>query len=314
MTEIHQRIQKNYSKLLPWSERHNITAFRLYDRDIPSYPFIVDLYNDYTILYDRREEMDFQSQRLGRFEEIQTAILQGLGRDAQKLILKVRQRQQEGSQYNRVSDLGKQIKVQETQARFWINLTDYLDTGLFLDHRLTRQMIFKLAKGRHFLNLFSYTSSASVFAALGSAKSTTSVDLSNTYLNWSQENFALNGILTSDVPTPSSPHAFVNADTMTFLQNDNGIYDLIFLDPPTFSKSKKFEGTFDIQRDHKELIELTVAKLSKQGTLLFSTNRRDFRLDLEGLKKLSVIDITAKSIPKDFHDGKIHKLFQIQKT
>jgi 23S rRNA (guanine2445-N2)-methyltransferase / 23S rRNA (guanine2069-N7)-methyltransferase len=196
--------------------------------------------------------------------------------------------------------------VREGPCRLLVNFTDYLDSGLFLDHRLTRALLGELAKGRRFLNLFCYTASATVHAGLGGATSTTSVDMSNTYLDWAERNLALNGL-------HGRGHELIQADVLQWLKAGRGRrYGLIFLDPPTFSRSKRMEDTLDVQRDHVELIHDAAALLERDGVLIFSTNLRRFRLDRDALADFTVEDITYRTIPEDFkRNPKIHQCFHI---
>ena len=192
--------------------------------------------------------------------------------------------------------------------RFWVDLNRYLDTGLFLDHRITRSRLRDLAKGQDFLNLFCYTGSASVYAAKGGARSTTSVDLSTTYLDWAEKNLKLNGF--------GGPNQhLIKADVIAWLGKEQGKYGLIFCDPPTFSNSKAMEGFFEVQKDHVSLIWACVKRLTLGGTLVFSNNFRGFKLDLEALTGLAIQEISHQTLPKDFErNPKIHKTFLFQKT
>jgi 23S rRNA (guanine2445-N2)-methyltransferase / 23S rRNA (guanine2069-N7)-methyltransferase len=206
-----------------------------------------------------------------------------------------------------MADRGEFLVVEEGGLKFRVNLFDYLDTGLFLDHRPLRARIGELARGKRFLNLFCYTATASVHAAAGGASSTTSVDLSGTYLEWASRNFALNGFT-------GAPHLLAQADTLAFLEHDRGTYDLIFVDPPTFSNSKRTDD-FDVQRDHVRLLKLCVARLARDGLVLFSNNARRFRLDREALDGCDVRDITAATIPFDFaRNPRIHSCWEIRRT
>jgi len=301
---IKNRLEKNYKKLKSWTERHQIEAYRLYDRDIPEYPFIVDVYKDHYLVYDKSDPVkDKDKNHLPHVVE----ALKALFRCADdKVVIKKRERQEGLKQYEKLGDKEDTLVVRESQALFKINLYDYLDTGLFLDHRPMRQKVFKIAKGKKFLNLFCYTGSVSVFAALGGAR-TTSVDMSQTYLRWAQDNFSLNGIDFGD-------HSFVNADVLEWLRGHRGraAYDIIFLDPPTFSNSKKMEDTFEVERDQDFLVDSCMSMLRPDGVLYFSNNKRKFKISEKILSKYSVTDITEFSIPQDFHDKKIHCCFEIK--
>jgi 23S rRNA (guanine2445-N2)-methyltransferase / 23S rRNA (guanine2069-N7)-methyltransferase len=203
-------------------------------------------------------------------------------------------------------------EITEGPCRFLVNFSDYLDTGLFLDHRLTRALLGELAKDKHFLNLFGYTGTATVYAALGGALSTTTVDMSNTYLDWAERNLELNNQLRKG---RGQNHELIQADVLQWLQhNGEQRYGLIFLDPPTFSRSKRMEDNLDIQRDHVGLIQATAALLDKDGVLIFSTNLRKFKLDKEKLGELNIEDISRKTLPEDFKNNpKIHQCFKIKK-
>lgn len=305
MSMIKNRIEKNYRKLKSWSERHQIEAYRLYDRDIPEFPLIVDRYKDFFVIYDKSDSLIDAGKN--QLEPTLQALSELFQTPAEKIILKKRQRQEGLQQYEKLNQKNEFFQVQETQAQFLVNLQDYLDTGLFLDHRPLRQVVFKKSAQARFLNLFCYTGAFSVFAALGGA-TTTNVDLSGNYLDWAQKNFKLNQL------NPGQ-HSFVNEDAIKYLEKHKGCqsFELIFLDPPTFSNSKKMVGDFDVERDQCHLIELAVSCLSEKGTLFFSCNKRKFKLDESVKSKYLVKDITEKTIPIDFHDQKIHQCFEITK-
>ena len=231
----------------------------------------------------------------------------------QDVFFKVRRQQKGTAQYERLADSGRFHEVSEDGLRLLVNFEDYLDTGLFLDHRDTRRLIGRLAEGRRFLNLFAYTGSASVHAARGGARSTTSVDMSRTYIDWARRNLSLNGYSGRD-------HELIQADCIDWLHQARayrGYFDLIFLDPPSFSTSKRMRGTFDVQRDHVELIRATLALLADGGELVFSNNLRRFHLDTEALAEFDALDIedlTAATLPRDFarHPG-IHHCWRIRR-
>jgi 23S rRNA (guanine2445-N2)-methyltransferase / 23S rRNA (guanine2069-N7)-methyltransferase len=228
-----------------------------------------------------------------------------LGIPRAQIAYKTRERQRGHAQYERQAARGEFIEVAEQGARLLVNLYDYLDTGLFLDHRPTRLWLRELARGRRFLNLFGYTGTATVHAALGGASATTTVDLSNTYLDWAEHNLNLNGL-------GDPPHQLVRADVREWLDAGDDDYDVIFLDPPTFSTSKRMEGTLDIQRDHVLLIRAAISRLSRDGDLIFSTNARRFRLDTGGLAGVRVEDVTPRTIARDFaRNPRIHQCFRI---
>jgi 23S rRNA (cytosine1962-C5)-methyltransferase len=307
MSEIRNRLEKNLKKLAPWAEKLHLEAYRIYERDIPDYPFIVDRYKNFVLIYDRgHEAIDSKEEKREHFPQLITALKELLSLSDEKIVVKRRVRQKGESQYDKIDTTEKTMVVREGQALFWVNLYDYLDTGLFLDHRLMRQRIFESAKGKDFLNLFSYTGSVSVFAALGGAR-TVSVDMSATYSRWAQENFRLNEI-------PLQSHEFVTQNALEFLgdRSSKRQFDTVFLDPPTFSNSKKMEDTFEVERDQEYLIDNAMRRLKAGGVLYFSNNKRTFKLLPALIERYSVKDITAKTIPKDFRDPKIHHVFEIR--
>jgi 23S rRNA (guanine2445-N2)-methyltransferase / 23S rRNA (guanine2069-N7)-methyltransferase len=222
--------------------------------------------------------------------------------------LRVRRRQKHGGQYEKLAERGEFHTVEEGGLAFLVNFTDHLDTGLFLDHRSTRARIRELANGKTFLNLFAYTATASVFAAAGGARSTTSVDLSNTYLDWARRNLDLNGF------KDAGRHKLLHEDVLAWLERPAAErYDLVFLDPPTVSRSKRMTEQLDLQHDHVRLIRATLRRLAPGGLLLFSTNFRKFRLDRDALADLAVEDVSAATIPKDFaRDAKVHRCYEIR--
>ncbi|MEG1092878.1 MAG: bifunctional 23S rRNA (guanine(2069)-N(7))-methyltransferase RlmK/23S rRNA (guanine(2445)-N(2))-methyltransferase RlmL, partial [Acinetobacter sp.] len=266
------RLQKNIQTLKKWAVKESIHCLRLYDADLPDFNVAVDLYGERLHVQEYAPPKTIDPEKAKkRFNLALQAIraVTGLGRDA--IFIKTRARQEGKTQYTKQSTASKRFIVQEGKAKILVNLTDYLDTGLFLDHRQIRLRIAQEARGKHFLNLYSYTSTASLHAALGGAASTTSVDLSNTYLNWSKENFVLNGLT---VDHADEQHQFFASDCFEWLKEGHEQYELIFIDPPTFSNSKKFYGTFDVQRDHLSLLKRAMNRLTTDGTLYFSNNYR----------------------------------------
>jgi 23S rRNA (guanine2445-N2)-methyltransferase / 23S rRNA (guanine2069-N7)-methyltransferase len=243
-----------------------------------------------------------------RVQEVMLALPQVTGINSNKIILKVREQQKGTNQYQKVSQRKETIEVFENGARFQVNLYDYLDTGLFLDHRVTRQLFQQKSKSKDVLNLFAYTGSFSVHAALGGAKSVTTVDMSNTYIDWAKENFKINKL--------TGAYEFIQADCLTWLKRHNGKYDLMFIDPPSFSNSKRMEGTWDVQRDHIALITDALTCLNTGGEILFSNNLRQFKLDEVALKEigLSIEDISKQTLPEDFQrNPKIHHCWSLIK-
>ncbi|HEX6637797.1 MAG TPA: class I SAM-dependent methyltransferase, partial [Steroidobacteraceae bacterium] len=226
----------------------------------------------------------------------------------ERIHLRQRRRTARGEQYEKLGESAEFQLVEESGLRFWVNFTDYLDTGLFLDHRLTRQRLRAEAARTRFLNLFAYTGSATVYAASGGARETTTVDMSATYLDWAQRNLAVNGF-------PGSDHTFVRADCIAWLEKavaERRAYDLIFLDPPTFSNSKRMDEVLDVQRDHAWLVERCMALLARGGKLVFSNNAQKFKLDAALAERYGVKDITRATLPKDFErNPRIHQCFEI---
>ncbi len=313
------RLRKNLRHLRRWAARENIRCYRVYDADLPEYAAAIDLYHDWVQVQEYAPSTTVDPVRARRrIKEVMTVIPQVLEIPPEHAVLKTRRPQRGADQYRKLESEGRLLEVEEGGLRFLVNLTGYLDTGLFLDHRLTRKLIQELAQGRRFLNLFAYTGTATVYAAAGGAVSTTSVDLSITYLDWARRNLDLNGL--------SGPqHGFVRADCMAWLPQGRsaglhdtggpsgaGPYDLIFLDAPTFSNSKSMTSTLDIQRDHPGLIRAAMDLLAPEGILLFSTNFRRFKLDPALAGECEVTDITRQTIPADFaRNPHIHACFRI---
>ena len=294
------RLQKNIKKIEKWAKQQGLDAYRLYDADLPEYNVAVDRYGDHIVVqeYAAPKNIDENKARQRLLDAV-TATLQVTGIETNKLILKVRQKQKGTNQYEKLANKGEYFYVNEYGAQLWVNLTDYLDTGLFLDHRLTRKMLGEMAKGKDFLNLFAYTGSATVHAALGGAKSTTTVDMSNTYLNWAEQNLILNDI-------EGKQHKLIQADCLQWLEKCDRQFDLIFVDPPTFSNSKRMEDSWDVQRDHIKLMRNLKRILRPNGTIVFSNNKRGFKMDFETLDELglSAVEISAKTLPLDFERNK----------
>lgn len=304
------RLQKNYKHYAKWASRQGLDAWRVYDKDVPQFPLAVDLYGDRVHLqeYDTgwAMEEDVYQQWIAA---IIAAIAEVTGRAPQAITLKSRRRQKGVSQYEKVGKLGDDFIVQEFGQRFIVNLDAYLDTGLFLDHRNTRKRVREEAAGKRFLNLFAYTGSFTVYAGAGGAVSSETVDMSNTYQDWSRRNFELNGL-------DLARHQLVRADVFQYLEQavDEGKqFDLIVMDPPTFSNSKKMQDILDVQRDHVWLIDYAMALLVPGGTLYFSNNLRSFVLDERLAEDYHIRDISAQSVPEDFRNRKIHQCYQLKK-
>ena len=304
---IENRLRKNYLKLQSWSQKNQIEAYRLYDRDIPEFPFIIDRYKDFFVVSDKSEKIDEEKNHLPLLLNALKIIFTA---SEEQIIYKQRKIQKGLDQYQKLNTENKKIIVKENGIPLYINLWDYLDTGLFLDHRPIRYQFLKKEKSKKFLNLFCYTATASVMAALSGA-TTYSVDLSKTYLDWAQDNFKLNNLSLKN-------HFFFDEDVLEFIKkcqhwpDFKASFDTIFLDPPTFSNSKKMETNFEVERDHGALIESLAPLLKPGGILYFSNNKRDFKISPQLSLKYKIKNITRQTIPIDFHDQKIHHCFEIK--
>ena len=303
------RLTKLARHLRRWPTKRNITCFRLYERDIPEIPLVVDRYEDYLHIteYERPHERDIARHAQWLDLMCETAA-QTLGIPETNVYLKRRKKDQNNRQYEKVSRAGKIATVNEGGLKFLINLTDYVDTGLFLDHRKTRQMVFNEAEDKDFLNLFAYTGSFSVYAAKAHASSTTTVDLSKNYLDWAQQNMDVNGL--SD-----SKHNFIQSDILEFLKsaadNPMRMYDLAVVDPPTFSNSKKTNQDWEIQSCHVELLDLVHQIMRTGGVVYFSTNFRRFKFDPAALPKFECREISKQTVPEDFRNKRIHRCWRL---
>ncbi len=293
------RLRKNLKQLRRWLQQEGIDCYRLYDADMPEYALAVDVYRGETRWLQVQEyaappTVDPKAARL-RLREALGVLGEVLEVPAEQIFFKVRRRQRGGAQYERLAEQRRFHEVREDGCRFWVNFEDYLDTGLFLDHRQTRALLGGWAKGKRFLNLFAYTGTATVYAAKGGARTTTSLDLSRTYLDWAQRNLTLN-----DLGGPQ--HELIPADCLQWLRQMRGRrqFDLIFLDPPSFSTSKRMQGTLDVQRDQVTLIEGAMGLLAPGGTLVFSCNLRGFTLDQAALAAFKLRDLSRETLPKDF--------------
>jgi 23S rRNA (guanine2445-N2)-methyltransferase / 23S rRNA (guanine2069-N7)-methyltransferase len=300
---VRNRILKNLRNLKKYLARENVGCFRVYDADLPEYAAAIDVYRgrpakgreEQTYLhvqeYAAPATVDANAART-RLRDLLRAASEALEIPRERIALKVRQRGKGGSKYGKMDARGEALIVEEGGLRFEVNLFDYLDTGLFLDHRLVRAKLREWARGKRFLNLFAYTGTASVYAASGGASETVSVDLSATYLEWASRNLDLNGF-------GGARHSLAQADALTFLRADHGRYGLIYVDPPTFSNSKRAQD-FDIQRDHAALLALCAERLEPGGAIVFSNNARRFRLDDSLSERLVIDELTRASIPPDF--------------
>ena len=306
-TMVLNRLKKNQRKLERWRKKSGISCYRLYDADIPEYAVAVDIY-DQSIYVQEYAPPNTISEKVARerFAEIKLAVKEFSANFRGKIYYKERRRQKGDSQYERLNEgPSDTLRVSEGTAQFEVNLSDYLDTGLFLDHRPVRSLIGDLAAGKRFLNLFCYTAAASVQAALAGATSSLSIDMSNTYLDWAQRNFDLNSLR-------AGKHKLLRADCLKWLEVEGEQYDVIFLDPPTFSNSKKMDAVLDIQRDHGDLIRACMAKLASGGTLVFSNNFRKFKMDELTLRQFDCENITPKTLDVDFErNPRIHNVWLI---
>ncbi|MDR0478080.1 MAG: bifunctional 23S rRNA (guanine(2069)-N(7))-methyltransferase RlmK/23S rRNA (guanine(2445)-N(2))-methyltransferase RlmL [Desulfobulbaceae bacterium] len=304
------RLRKNLVKTLAWAEKQGIYCFRVYDRDLPDYNFSLDLYEKWALLneYTPPAHIDTEEAK-ARLALAKKIIRQTLSLRSDRLFIRRRQKQKGKAQYQRQSSPDQRPsyrEVREGGCRLLINLGDYLDTGLFLDHRPLRLRLGREAKGKRFLNLFAYSGAATVHAAMGGAVATTSVDLSANYLAWAKMNVAANGLTLAS-------HRFVAADCRAWLQEDGGFYDLILLDPPTFANTKKKGLRFDIQHDHAGLLDLAMRRLIPDGVLFFSTNFRGFVLAEEVARHFAMREISKETIPFDFaRNPKIHRVWEVR--
>jgi 23S rRNA (guanine2445-N2)-methyltransferase / 23S rRNA (guanine2069-N7)-methyltransferase len=310
------RLAKNLHRLGRWARREDVSCYRLYDADMPEYAFAIDLYQVidsgdawlFVQEYAAPSEIEPEAVRRRRGEVLAT-LPEATQVPAARIALRTRRRSRGGEQYQKVDEQGRFHVVTEGALKFRVNFADYLDTGLFLDHRLTRARLRAVAGGKRFLNLFAYTGTATVYAAAGGALATTSVDLSNTYLEWAQRNLVLN-----DLAGPA--HTLVQADCREWLEDSARAgtrYDLVFLDPPTFSNSKRMEGVLDIERDHPALIDACVRLLADGGLVVFSTNAQRFRLDPSLAERYDIRDISAATLPADFaRNPRIHRCYEVR--
>jgi 23S rRNA (cytosine1962-C5)-methyltransferase len=308
LDDFRNRIAKNARHWHKWARRRGIECYRVYDRDIPEFAFALDVYGERAHLQAYRRGAAAPTDE-GWLREVHGAAAQGLELPPERVVLKHRAQRHAGEQHERTGVRGEDFVVHEGGRSFQVNLEAYLDTGLFLDHRNTRAMVGEEARGKRFLNLFCYTASFTVYAATGGAATSVSVDLSNTYLDWARRNFALNGV-------DRSSNALERADVLQWLQDaarEQRRFDLIVLDPPAFSTSKSMSGTLDVQRDHPMLLECCTRLLDAGGVLYFSTNLRTFKLDPAAGAGLSGEEISARTVPEDFRNRRIHSCWRFQK-
>jgi 23S rRNA (guanine2445-N2)-methyltransferase / 23S rRNA (guanine2069-N7)-methyltransferase len=310
------RLRKNLKAIQDWAKRESIDCYRIYDADMPEYAFAIDHYADgagerWIVVqeYAPPKTIEPRAARQRRNEAL-AVIPHVLEIPAERMRVRERRQQKDGAQYEKVAHEREFELVRERPYRFAVNFSDYLDTGLFLDHRLTRRRIGELAQGRRFLNLFAYTGTATVYAAGGGAASSTTVDMSRTYIEWAKRNLALN-----DLAGPQ--HGFVQADCLTWLaeQRDKPRrWDLMFIDPPTHSRSKRMSEDFDVQRDHVRLLTLASALLAPDGVIVFSSNYTRFKLDAGALTEFEIEDVTRSTLPHDFQrNPRIHSCFVLRR-
>jgi 23S rRNA (cytosine1962-C5)-methyltransferase len=300
---IYNRLEKNLKHKKKWANREKIEAFRLYEKDIPDFPFIVDIYKDQAVIFEKRDD-EIDAEKFNHFEFIISAVKELLKINESDIIIKSRFRQKGAIQYTKLEEKNEYITITEGAAKYLVNLHDYLDTGLFLDHRPLRKIIYQTSENKKVLNLFSYTGSISVMAALGKARSVTSVDMSQTYQDWAKRNFEVNEL-------PLNQHNFIVDSALEYLKKASSRFDIIILDPPTFSNSKKMTEDFEVEKDQVFLIHNCMRLLDPKGVLYFSNNKRKFKIDPTLLEKYHILDITAKTIPEDYRDLKVHQCFKI---
>lgn len=297
------RLTKVYRHIGKQARRQGILCYRVYDHDLPEFPFCIERYGEkvYVAEYKRQHGMTDEAHDYW-MEESLGIISEVLEVNKEEIFLKLRQRKPGRlGQYQKLDTAQHAFTVEENGLHFQVNMTDYLDTGLFLDHRITRQMVREQSKDKKVLNLFAYTGSFSVYAAAGGAAEVVTVDLSKTYLQWAERNFALNGF------TPGEKYQFIHADVKQYLRElPENYFDIIVMDPPTFSNSKRMDDILDIQRDHTVLINDCLRSLTKGGVLYFSTNARKFVLEQDKLQATAVKDITRATTPFDF-EGKLFR-------
>ena len=297
------RLEKVYRHLGKQAKRLGLSCFRLYDHDLPEFPFCIELYGEkiYVAEYKRRHGLS-EEEHEKWLQDSLMVIRKLLNQPMENIFLKLRQRKPGRlGQYQKLDAVKNEFVVEENALKFIINLSDYLDTGLFLDHRNTRQLVREKSAGKKLLNLFAYTGSFSVYAAAGGADEVVTVDLSNTYLNWARRNMELNGFKENE------KFQFVQADVISYLNELAAErFDMIVMDPPTFSNSKRMEDILDIQRDHVSLLNNCLKALKPGGQLFFSTNNRSFVLDKEQINTASIKDITKMTTPFDF-EGRLYR-------
>lgn len=311
------RLQKNLASLKKLATKNAITNLRVYDADLPDFKVVVDVYGNFVHVQEYAAPKTIAPETAKkRFNLALHGVREALQVNREQVFIKTRARQSGNEQYEKKGNTGKFYIVSEPShlqpAFFLVNFSDYLDTGLFLDHRSIRKMIAENSRGKNVLNLFSYTCTASVHAALGGAKTVTSVDLSQNYLDWGKNNFAINGIPLEGIDSVHK-YYFIAEDIFEWIKDNTEQYDVIFIDPPTFSNSKKFQGTFDVQRDHVALLTRAMNRLTTDGVLYFSNNFTKFVLDEQITSRFAVKNINEQTIGFDFDSKRpIHQAWEIR--
>jgi 23S rRNA (guanine2445-N2)-methyltransferase / 23S rRNA (guanine2069-N7)-methyltransferase len=310
------RLRKNLATMNGWAEREGVYCYRVYDADMPEYSFAIDLYGDgesvrcaYLQEYEAPRTVAIDAAKARR-AEVLAVVPQVLGLGEDRIFVRTRRRQKGTDQYEKVASEREFVTVREGDYRFLVNFNDYLDTGLFLDHRMTRAMLAKLAPGKRFLNLFAYTGTATVYAAGAGASASTTVDMSRTYLDWAKRNLALNQLA-------APQHGFVQEDCLEWLANEAQAgkrkFDLVFVDPPTHSRSKRMTDDFDVQRDHAALLDSVAKLLTPDGLIVFSNNYTRFKLDDACAQRFEVKDESAATLPRDFaRNPRIHRCYVLR--
>lgn len=308
---LKNRLAKNHKKLKSYLQKNQIEAYRLYNKDIPEIPYLIDIYGEHAVIYEQGKKLgeEDQGKRESHQNDIELALQEVMNIIPSNQHFKIREKQKGNEQYRPLDPRSKEFfPINEPPFKFLVNMERYLDTGLFLDHRPLRQYLLTNSKDKKVLNLFCYTGSLSVAAAIGGG-TVTSIDMSNTYLDWAYENFILNNL-------DPKKHVFFQADVLKELEvrKENGeTFDLIILDPPSFSNSKRMEEDLDIERDHPILIRDTMQLLAPGGTLFFSTNKRKFELHRIISETYKVKETSQWTIPQDFHQTNIHRSWMIER-
>jgi len=304
------RLMKVFRHVRRQAGRLHVSCYRVYDHDLPEFPFCIEIYEDKLYVAEYKRQHGFTEKQHHDWRRKCVEIMsQVFGVAVENIFLKLRKvKSGRADQYKKIAKQTNEFVVHENDLKFIVNLSNYLDTGLFLDHRLTRQMVKSESAGKKILNLFCYTGSFSVYAAAGASSEVVSVDLSNTYLNWTERNMQLNGFI------DPAKYKYMHADVIQYLETlPEDYFDIVVLDPPTFSNSQRMDEFLDIQRDHAQLINDCLRGLKKSGVLYFSTNSKKFILDKGKIRSTSIKDITKTTTPFDF-DGKLFRYcFRIEK-